>query len=205
FRPAIVDYQTGKRSLVPEDLAKSDLDALADVLDEIKDPEFRARVADVLWVSRKDYKAAQKAVEAYIESSRELETGDMWPPFAERLYRAMQVGAQLGWFKPFHQKAITAVEDAISRHEATEDGLLCARLMHLLLADRVGDPKRYAPLAEKMAKQMEIVPNWHFARDYWQLRAAWDCRDGRQEDARIAHLQIANTYVQLAESFTTVA
>src|SRR2546429_7419550 len=26
FRPARVDYQTGKRSLVPEDLAKSDLD-----------------------------------------------------------------------------------------------------------------------------------------------------------------------------------
>ena len=87
---------------MPEDLAKSDLDTLAGILDEIKDPEFRARVADVLWVSRKDYKAAQKSVEAYIESSRALETGDMWPPFAERLQRAMQMGAQLGWSKPFH-------------------------------------------------------------------------------------------------------
>jgi hypothetical protein len=88
FRPAFVDYQTGKRSLVPEDLAKSDLEVLAGILDEIKDPEFRARVADVLWVSRKDYKAAQKAVEAYIESSQGLESGDMWPPFFERLRRA---------------------------------------------------------------------------------------------------------------------
>ncbi len=205
FRPARVDYQTGKRSLVPEDLAQSDLDALAGILDEIKDPEFRARVSDVLWVSRKNYKTAQKAVEAYIESGRVLETGDMWPPFAERLQRAMQIGAQLGWSKPFHQKAITAVEDAISRHEASENGLLCARLMHLLLRDRVGDPKRYAPLAEKLAKKMEAIPNWHFARDYWQLKAAWDSRNGKQEDVRIAHLQIANTYIQLAESFTTAA
>lgn len=205
FRPAIVDYQTGKRSLVPEDLAQSDLDALAGILDEIKDPEFRARVADVLWVSRKDYRAAQKAVEAYIESSQVLETGDMWPPFAERLQRAMQIGAQLGWSKPFHQKAITAVEDAITRHEASGDGLLCARLMHFLLRDRVGDPKRYAPLAEKLAKKMEAIPNWHFARDYWQLKAAWDSKNGNQEDVRIAHLQIANTYIQLAESFTTAA
>jgi hypothetical protein len=203
YRPAIVDYQTGKRSLVPEDLAQSDLDALAGILDEIKNPEFRARVADVLWVSRKDYKAAQKAVEAYIDSARVLETGDMWPPFADRLQRAMQIGAQLGWSKPFHQKAIIAVEDAISRHEESNDGLLCARLMHLLLRDRIGDPKRYAPVAEKLAKKMEAIPNWHFARDYWQLKAAWDSKDGRQEDAGIAHLQIANTYVQLAEGFTT--
>src|SRR2546425_4063307 len=38
FRPARVDYQTGKRSLAPEDLAHSDLEALAGILDEIKDP-----------------------------------------------------------------------------------------------------------------------------------------------------------------------
>lgn len=205
YRPAFVDYQTGKRSLVPEDLVKDDLDALSGILDETKDPEFRARIADVLWVSRKDYKAAQKAVEAYIESSRVLETGDMWPPFAERLQRARQVGAQLGRSKTFHFKAIQAIEDAITRHEATEDGLLCARLMHMLLGDGVGDPLRYATLAETLAKKMESVPNWHFARDYWQLKGGWSAKRGKQEEARTAQLKIADTYVGLAESFTTAA
>jgi hypothetical protein len=206
FHPTIVDYQTGKRFLLmPEDLAKPDFEALTGILDEIKDPEFRARVADVLWVNRRDYKAAQKAVEAYIESSRVLETGDMWPPFAERLRRAMQVGAKLGWSKLFHQKAVAAVEDAITRHEATENGLLCARLMLLLLADQVGDPKRYASLAEMLAKRMETVPNWSFARDYWQLKAAWDSKDGNEENVRADHLLIAKTYIKIAEGFTTAA
>jgi len=203
FRPMAI--WEGRRSAIPEDLAKGDLDALSGILMEIRDAEFRARVADVLWVCRKDYKAAQSAVEAYIESSGVLESGDMWPPFAERLQRAMQVGAKIGRLKQFHQKAIQAVEDAIVRHEPTEKGLLCARLMHFLLSDRVGDPKKYVPLAEKLAKRMEAVPNWHFARDYWQLKAAWSSRDGKPNDARAAQLQIANTYVKLAESFTAAA
>lgn len=203
FRPMAV--WDGRRSAIPEDLNPADLDALSGVLAEIQDAEFRARVADVLWVCRKDYKAAQTAVDAYIESSRVLESGDMWPPFSERLQRAMQLGAKIGRLKQFHIKAIEAVEDAITRHEPTEKGLLCARLMHFLLADRVGDAKKYAPLAEKLAKLMEAVPNWHFARDYWQLKAAWDSKDGKPDDARTAQLQIANTYVKLAESFTTAA
>ncbi|MBN9690563.1 MAG: DUF4209 domain-containing protein [Verrucomicrobia bacterium] len=205
FCPAYIDYRTGKRSLVPEDLAKPDLDALSGILEETRDPEFRARIADVLWVSRKDYKAAQKGVEAYIESSRVLETAGIWPPFAERLQRARQVGAQLGRLKSFHLKAIQAIEDAITRHEATEDGLLCARLMHMLLRDGVGDTKRYAILSENLANKMEAIPNWHFARDYWHLRGGWSAKGGRQDEARVAQLKIANTYVKLAESFTTAA
>jgi hypothetical protein len=205
FRPFQIDFTTGKRTLAPEDLTPTDLDALAGVMPEIRDAEFRARVADVLWVCRKDYKAAQSAVDAYIESSRVLETADMWPPFVERLQRARQIGAQLGRLKVFHQKAIQAIEEAIIRHEATQDGLLCARLMHMLLADDVGDPNRYAPLAETLAQKMETVPNWHFARDYWQLKGGWSAKGGKPEDARAAQLKIANTYVKLAESLTTAA
>ncbi|HUA68327.1 MAG TPA: DUF4209 domain-containing protein [Candidatus Saccharimonadales bacterium] len=199
FRPVAV--LEGRHTPIPEDLSASDLDALAGVLNEIKDGEFKARVADVLWVCRKDYKAAQAAVEAYIESGLVLESGDMWPPFAERFERALQLGAKLGRLKPFHQKAIQAVEDAITRNEPVEKGLLCARFMHLLLADRVGDASKYAALSGKLAKRMESVANWHFARDYWQLNAGWNSRVGKADAGRAAQVQIANTYIKLAEGF----
>lgn len=204
YRPWAI-WADGSHSPSPEELTKSDLDALAGIVREICDPEFRARVGDVLWACRKDYKAAQVAVDAYLESARVLETDDMWPPFAERLQRARQVGAQLGRLKAFHLKAIQAIEDAITRHEANEGGLLCARLMHMLLGDGVGDAARYAQLAETLALKMEAIPNWHFARDYWQLRGGWNAKDGKQEEARAAQLKIANTYVKLADGFTTAA
>ena len=196
----------GKHSAIPEDLTQADLTALAGILAEIRDGEFRARVGDVLWICPpKNYKAAQTAVDAYIESACALETGEYWSPSVERFLRARQVGGQLGRLNPFHQKAIRAIEEAITRHEATEDTLRCARLMHMLLADGVGDAKRYAQFAETLALKMEAVPNWHFAREYWQLRGGWSAKGGQQEEARIAEIKIANTYIKLAEGFTTAA
>ncbi len=204
YRPWAI-WPDGSHSPSPEQLTKSDLDALAEILAEIHDAEFRARVGDVLWVCRKDYKAAQVAVDAYIESSRALETGEFWSPSVERLLRARQLGGQLGRLNRFHKKAIQSIEDAITRHEATEDSMRCARLMHMLLADSVGDSKRYAQLAEKLALKMEAIPNWHFARDYWQLKGGWNAKGGKMDDARDAQLKIANTYAKLAEGFTTAA
>ncbi|MDB6023476.1 MAG: serine/threonine protein kinase, partial [Pedosphaera sp.] len=201
FRPKV--YSEGHRSAIPDDLIMADLDALREILGEIRDAEFRARAADLLWVCRRDYKAAQTAVDAYIESSKILETGDRWPPFAERLQRAMQVGAQIGRVKVYHQKAIGAVEAAFIRHETTESGLLCAQLMHFLLHNDVGDPKTYSTASEKLARRMETIPNWHFARDYWQLKAAWDLKAGKPDAARAARLQTANTHIKLAENLVT--
>jgi hypothetical protein len=196
----------GKRSAVPEDLTPADLAALTGILAEIRDAEFRARVADVLWICPpKNYKAAQAAVDAYIESASTLEIGEFWSPSAERLQRARQIGAQIGRLQAFHQKAIQAIEETITRHEATEVTLRCARLMHMLLGDGVGDAKRYAQLSETLALKMEAIPNWHFAREYWQLQGGWNAKGGKQEEARLAQLKIANTYVKLAEGFTTAA
>jgi hypothetical protein len=161
---AAFTWPDGRRSAIPDDLTPHDLDTLAALVADTHDPEFRARLADVQWVCRKDYKAAQFAVHAYLESSRILESGDNWLPFVKRLQRARKIGAQLGRLKAFHLKAIQAIEDAISRHESSDHELLCARLMHILLADGIGDAKRHAELAKTLALRMEAIPNWHFAK-----------------------------------------
>jgi len=75
----------------------------------------------------------------------------------------------------------------------------------MLRGDDVGDVARYAHLAETLALKMEADSNWHFARDYWQLRGGWSARGGKQDEARAAQLRIANTYVKLAENFATAA
>ena len=100
---AMMTRPDGTHSPIPEELTKGDCETLKAVLPDVKDSEFRARIADVLWVSRKDYKAAQVAVTSYIKAAALLEN-DLWPPFAERLGRAIQLGAQLGYKKEFHQK-----------------------------------------------------------------------------------------------------
>jgi hypothetical protein len=86
---------TTGRSAMPSDLRGSDLDALAVMVSAIAVASLRARVADVLWIRRRDHTAARAAVEAYVEASKTR--GEHWQPESlDQLERAMQIVALLG-------------------------------------------------------------------------------------------------------------
>src|SRR5207249_892216 len=122
----------GKRSLMAEDLSDKDLEALTGIVDEIEDPDFRARVADILWECKRDYKLAQIAVRAFLEAADHVKTADMWPPYSECLERAAQLAARLGIGKLLHKEVPAKVEAAITEFERNlKSGLLCKRLMHI--------------------------------------------------------------------------
>ncbi|MDH3359663.1 MAG: hypothetical protein OEL55_02230, partial [Desulfobulbaceae bacterium] len=78
----------GSRSAIVEDYNDNHLEILGEIITDIKDPEIRARIADVLWVRKKDYKMAQLAVESYLESASNLESPEHWTQPARRIERA---------------------------------------------------------------------------------------------------------------------
>ena len=180
-------------------LTESDLDALAAIEVEIVDAEMRAKVADILWVRRKDYRIIPHAVEAYLLAASTLETTSMWVPFVDRLERALALGVKLGRNKPLYDKVVAAIKDALLRYEATEQGLGSEHLMGLLLEYRAGDPVRYSFLAGKIAERLAEASHWHFARRYWRVKAAWDRRAHDDQAAALAELAAAETYVSEAE------
>lgn len=56
----------GKRSLVPEDIGRADIELLGETVEAVKSPVIRARIADVLWTLDKSAaKFAFLAIEAY--------------------------------------------------------------------------------------------------------------------------------------------
>jgi hypothetical protein len=163
----------GQRSLNTEDLTDEDLAALAEIVHEIKDPEYRARVADVLWVTKKNYKTAQLAIDAFLESAERLKTGDMWPPYVERLDRAARLASHRG-FEIFETKVVSAVESAIREFEwDTNSGILCLKLMAILLFLNKGDNVRYSALAERFAEDFSKAGDWHFSESYWVQAEQW--------------------------------
>src|SRR6266542_5584398 len=107
--PALV-FQTG-RSPSPEDLSDAHLDLLQQLAPEVADPELRARVADVIWVCRRNFQMAVLAVEAYLASASVLEDPEHWPTGFERIERALQLGASLGRNHPVLQTVIAYIED----------------------------------------------------------------------------------------------
>ena len=194
-------WQIGnRRSFIPEDFTGSDLTALKGVLEEIADPEFRARVGDMLWECCRDYKAAQIAIRAFIESARRLETDDLWPPFVERLERALQLAAMLGLGKDLHLEVVGEVEACIARFESNpKSGLLCARLMNLLLGQNKGDYEYYSALAEKLAHSYTILKSWHCAEEYWTIAERLHRKASNTADSQRCQLEGAENLIAKAE------
>lgn len=179
----------GTRSLNPSDLTKTDLDALSGIVQEIQDPEFRARVADVLWGCRKDYKMAQLAIQAFLESAQNLKTDDLCPPYVERLDRAAQLAGKKG-FKAQCTNVVAAVEAGIREFENNpKSGLLCARLMRLLLFLEEGDIARYAALSERLAGDFAASGEWSFSEHYWHVAEQW--HRWAKDEAALKRCQIA--------------
>jgi len=189
----------GTRSLNPADLTEEDLDTLEATVHEIEDSEFRARVADVLWICRKDFKAAKIAIMAFLESAERVKTENLWSPYIDRLDRAARISGTRGF--ETECKAVTdTVEAAIVEFEHNpKSGLLCNRLMGILFSLEEGDTARYAALSECLAHEFQNAGDWHFAEAYWQMAESWHRRAKNETELQRSQIEAAECNILRAE------
>ncbi len=179
-------------------LTDEQLDFLAEIASEISDPELQARVADILWVKRRDYRMAQLAVIAYLQSATELEDIIVWILCFNRIERALRLAGR----KP--EAVVAHIEAVLDRYNGEDPSWLSAKLMELLQEHRqkkyrLSDPTKYAALAEKAATLAESEHHWERARTYWDIKAKWHLIEKDSEKERTASMLAAEKYVKEAE------
>jgi hypothetical protein len=179
-----------------------DLNALTGIVAEISDPEFRARVADVIWTTRPkgNFQVAKLAVAAFMDSAARLKDKDSWTHYVERLDRAAQIAAKKG-FETERAAVVHAVESGIAEYEGEpSSGLLCSRLMAILLLLEEGDNTRYAKLSEELALHYQHQNDWHFSESYWEQASCWHRSGGRHADVQRCQLAAAECNISNAEA-----
>lgn len=179
-----------------QNLTDEHLDFLAEIASDISDPELQARVADILWARRRDYRMAQIAVTAYLQSATELEDPEKWTWCFDRIERALRLARKI---KYQVEEVVAHIEAVLDRYNGEDPLWLSAKLMELLQEYRLGESIKYAALAEKAAKLAESVHNWRRARAYWEIKARWHLIEKDGEKERAASMLAAETYVQEAE------
>lgn len=179
-----------------QNLTDEHLDFLAEIAFDISDPELQARVADILWVRRRAYRMAQLAVTAYLQSAKELENLEHWSCGFKRIERALRLARKIN-----HQAdtVVSYIEAVLDRYNGEDPLWLSAKLMELLQEYRLGDPTKYAALAEKAATLAESDHNWRRARAYWEIKARWHLLEKDSEKELAASMRAAETYVREAE------
>lgn len=195
----------GKRSLNAEDLTDKDIDALRGIMEDVEDPECRARIADVVWVCKKDFQAAQIAIRAFLESARHFKAKDMGDPisrhhYVERLERAAQISAKRG-FEALNEEVLVEVESAISEYKHDiKLKLFCFHLMSILLAQRKGDASHYGPLAEELAHKFASLNDWLCSKDYWNIAIQWHQLRKNAIDMQRCKIEAAECNISRAEA-----
>jgi hypothetical protein len=172
------------------------VDNLTDVVSEILNPELQARVADILWVKRRDYKMAQLAVDAYLQSATMLESPQHWSPCLDRIRRAFYLSCKINYHK---LEVIDHIEAVLDRYNGGDPLWLSARLMQMLQDAGIGSPAKYIALSEKAALSAEVNRKWDKARCLWNIKALWHRMANERENEFAASMLANETFVKKAE------
>jgi Domain of unknown function (DUF4209) len=199
FSPRCI-MPNGSRSAIPSDFCDEQLDVIKQLAPQILDAELRARMADILWLRKRDFQMAKLAINSYIESTQHLEGATLWVPFLSRIRRAISLAARLGRNQPLFTNIITYTEKTLDKYDAEDSSFLFLELMKILQEQRKGDHQKYATLAEKIAANAEAIGDWCQAREAWQIKAQWHTLQKDTEKSRSALILAAETYIHQAEA-----
>jgi hypothetical protein len=173
------------------------LNALKDWASEINDAELRARIADLIWLKKRDFSMVQLAIDSYLKSAQNLGNPTHWRACINRIERAMRLARQLNYH---FDNVVACIELILTKYQDEDPSLLWARLMQLLQDNKEqGDPLKYAVLAEKAATCAEVASDWYKAREYWQIKRKWHLIAKDKQKAWETELNICETYVKEAE------
>lgn len=185
---------------------------MVEIVPEISDSKFselKARITDVLWIKKypknNPRQMAQLAIDAYLKSTKILEDPKKWSQCFKKIERAFRLAFEIKDPSKI-DKVVQYIESVLDYYNG-EDPLwlsanplwLSAKLMYLLLEKKLGNPIKYAALAEKIAQSAESSSNWDRAREHWKLKAKWHELEKNKQRELSALILAAETYVKESE------
>jgi hypothetical protein len=184
-----------------DDIEDADLEIMERLASDSSDAEIKAFFLDLLWIKKRNYKSAKGAINSFIDSAKYLGEQMKSRECTERLKRAAILTASLGKQQPEFDRVTEALSAAIAN--ATAEELVTMRpawRMMILMNLGAGDPKKYAPICETLAKRSVDQNRWELCRVYWNLKSDWHLQEKDEEKAVAAKLAAAESYISESEA-----
>jgi hypothetical protein len=179
--------------------SNEDLAYLAEIVNDVSDFELQARIADILWLRKRNPEMVKIAITSYLESAKQQEDFEKWTWTADRTERALQLSSMMKKDQTLLEEVIDYIFGLLDKCNGEDPLYLSAELMRLLQSKRKGDVEKYASFCEKLAKSSENQNNFDKARRYWDIKVSWHYISQDQVAARDARLKIAENYEKEAD------
>lgn len=177
------------------------LETLKELVPSTSDAEMKARISDLLWIKKKNYRCAIVAISSYIESSKILEDPENWTSSFTRIWRAVDIAASIrGNTEPF-ENVINHIETILKMYNGEDPTFLSINLMELLQEYKKGDFEYYALLSEKIALKAEKNHNCWKAEKAWRIKIKWHKLAKEKDEERKSRKNLAEMYVKHAKNY----
>lgn len=200
-------WPNGSHTTLPEDLANIELDKLEKIVKISDNAQFNARIYDVLWIRRKEYLNAKKALKAYLQLVNENKD-ECWVSRSKWLKRATQIAMELGGKAQERDivKAKLFELFEVSRKNCfnSKQDYWPASLLEILLKNKlIDDWEEFGDKAVEIAKGFSISAGCDAPRKYYKLAAQCYRYGNKPEKGRKAKLAIARHWEDEAKLFQT--
>lgn len=207
FRPSDVSepfgslvVMDGKRSLIPTDLSDEDLDELTATLTTVDDPEYQARISDVIWLRRRDYKVARSAVDFYLASGATLEDPEHWVLCMENYERGLRLAKQLDPNGTLAEGILSHLADRVAHYNGTDTSYFSLKAIELLVEFKYGDFQKLSEIVNRVALEARKDSNFNRARFFYNVAAKVKKLASDEDGAELAFVALAETFAEEAEA-----
>lgn len=205
FKP-IKKLPDGTHVMMLEELGDKDLNDLEKILAVTENPEFNARICDVLWIRKKDHEYARRAIFSYIECL-EINEEDLEITRIECLRRAIQISLKIKdkvQIDNIKIKILDLFEKSRKICFNPQKDYLPYNLLQIIVENRLAD--NWEELGDELvetAKGFPISPGCDAPRAYYDLAAKCYRYAKQLNKEKDAKLSIAHHFEQEALCFKT--
>jgi hypothetical protein len=203
FQPLVTgqDWDFPNHDLLPD----AALDVFVDELKTATNPIHRALLADYLWHRRRDFRAAQAAIDAYLDSVPLYDDDDGGHDIVDALDRAAEISLAINDNVRLDRVRSEIIRNATRLVEAKAHPQVRWVLDLLATLQAFGkrasdsDHETVVELAERGASFYESERDEHLQRSFLELLPRSLRRLGRPQDADLATTRRAHTFEAQAE------
>ena len=187
----------GRRTFSVEDLKEDDYTLLGSI-DLSKIPlNLRARIADIFWLEKKDYKAAKIAAESYFELFNLWYDENKWFEALNMVKRAICISAQIN-AKELYNNCCQTIYDYINALNGNDKDFLSISLIEVMYQQSYGDFNSIIGVLNNIIANSKDNPN-KTERAY-ELKFKFLNKLKDTKTATLSNIQLAEYLVAFGES-----
>jgi predicted nucleic-acid-binding protein len=198
FEPCIV--MNDRRSASLNDFHDEEIELFSEIVEEIDHVWLRARIADLVWVLKRDYTFARGAIDSY--TGIRLDDKTWWMDGRECWYRAIDLTKRIERDKGDLLKKIEKQLFDCLKGGTLQDGLLTWSVAELMLKTEIGglEGAKIAAKLRELGMRFESGAHFDRAGKYFDASATWFRKVGYGAEASEATVRCAETFVKNAEA-----